>query len=622
MDALTLDFSKYYNDIIEALKEVYGHEYGHIIERRFKNMEIITYANKSGIFHYHAFLESLKTKELCVKFLNQIGIDTSKFNITSYADKFPEELQTLIVGYLDSENAFKWDRFADTFRAFDEEKAKGYSKENIIDAQIEFINFIRNGKEDITKETYEDFKKTGEYVEILNIVKKYNQIFNELVLEMKSYLESIKKYKDYYINEDRRYKKILEDAAISLYSSIGYQLPEGIMNILNNYPTIEEVISKFFGSKIDSKLYIEYFSVVDEMKLKNESTPKYDKDKILLYRMMYFKNMGIDIDPLGDNYYEIIKREDVKRIIPPQDIVGKLTEEKNMQLKMVNYRFVCENENFVKCLNYYGNSDNNRDMLYEIIGRQKVCNLGGSSTKDSFVSFVFLTMREYQCGIMDYIAIHEIIHAIESQELFNTRIKGDYRCGFESPMFDSKLSIHPHRRTYRKYERLNENITDMFALEVRSVLHKKGIYIMEPKEHTKTNEGNHNTSKITKEMLTPFLERYRKLIVGARISGTLDRLKECIGVDNFEKLNDIIDYVDVLCERGLEEKINKGLVDDLIYREYAMQLRRLEAVYASMEECYILSKQRDINSIEINRNNTFKRIATDDIYNDYKGRFY
>ena len=88
------------------------------------------------------------------------------------------------------------------------------------------------------------------------------------------------------------------------------------------------------------------------------------------------------------------------------------------------------------------------------------------------------------------------------------------------------------------------------------------------------------------------------------------------------QINDIIDYVDALCERGLEEKINKGLVDDLIYREYAMQLRRLEAVYASMEECYILSKQRDINSIEINRNNTFKRIATDDIYNDYKGRFY
>ena len=74
MDALTLDFSKYYNDIISALKEVYGHEYGDIIEERFKSIEITTYANKSGIFHYYTFLERTKSKELCIKFLNRIGI--------------------------------------------------------------------------------------------------------------------------------------------------------------------------------------------------------------------------------------------------------------------------------------------------------------------------------------------------------------------------------------------------------------------------------------------------------------------------------------------------------------------------------------------------------------------
>lgn len=622
MDAFTLDFSKHNNDIINVLKEVYGYEYGDIIEERFRDTKIITYVNKRGMFHYHSFLERLKSKELCIKFLNRIGIDTSIYNITSYADEFPEDLKKIINEYLDDEYAFSLKSFSDTFGAFDEKKTKGQSKENIIDEQINFINFLRKESIPITGETYQDFKNTNEYDEILNIVNRYNEIYDELVLEMNDYLESIKKYKDYYKSENERYKKILENSAISLYSNIGYRLPEGITNVLNEYPTIEEVISAFFGTTIDSKLYLEYFSIEDEMKLNSSATSDYDKELILRFRMKYFKNMGIDIDPWKDDYYEVIKREDVKSIIPPLEIVDQIKDGKSIQLKMANFRFVCENESFISILNYFGSNDNNKNYLYDIIGEEQVCNVRGSSPEKSFIPLVFLTIRDYQCGIMDYIAIHEIIHAIESQELFNAKLKGDYRCGFEQPIYDSKLSRYPHQKRKRKYERFNETVTDMLTYEAITILHKKGIYIIEPKEHTKANEGDHNTWKTTKEMLKPFLEKFRPLIINARICGTLDRLKACIGEDNFEELNNIIDFVDSLCERRLEEKINKGMVDDYIYKEYMIQVKRLEKVYASMEECYRFRKQNDNDIALKEKYNMIKRVATDDNYNIDKRRFY
>lgn len=622
MDALTLDFSKYYNDIINALKEVYGHEYGDIIEERFKDTQIITYANKMGMYYYHKFLQRMKSKELCIKFLERIGIDTSKFNITSYADDFSIEIKELIKEYLDCEYAFELKCFQEKFGSFDEKKTKCQSEESIIDEQIDFINFLRKGSTRVTKETYDEFKKTKEYEEILNITIRYNEIYDELSLEMSTYLENIKKYMDYYNSENERWKKMLEKAAVSLYSRINYQLPEPIMNVLNECATTEEAIDKFFGTSIVAKLYLEYFGIIDEMKLQNESTSKYDKDLILRFRMKYFKNMGIDVNPWEDEYYEVIKRDDVKSIIPSYDIVSQIQDGKKIELDMANFRFICENDTFIKLLNYYGNTDSNKNMLYEIIVKEQVCNVRGGTPQKSFIPIIFLTMRDYQGGIMDYIVLHELIHAIESQELFNPRIKGDYRCGFEPTMADSKLSRYHHRKEKRKYERLNENITDMFTAEARDILHKKGIYIMEPKEHTKVNEGDHNTFKTTKEMLKPFLEKYRPLIINARICGTLDRLKMCIREDNFEELNDIIDRVDSLCERGLEVKINSGIVDDYIYKEYMIQLKRLERVYASMEECYRFRKQNDNNIILKEKLNMIKKVATDDNYNDYKGRFY
>lgn len=583
MDVFTLDFSKYYDDIILALKEVFGYEYGDIIEERFKSIYITTYANKSGIINYYWFLESIKSKELCIKFLNRIGIDTSKYNITSYADDFTGELETYIDGYLNGQNAFKCQLLPDSFRAFNQEKAKD---SNVTDTQIKFINFIRKNREPITEETYDEFKKTSEYEEILTIAQRYNEIYDELAVEMNAYLESIKIYKDYNKSENERYKKILESAALTLYSRIAYQLPDEILDVLNKCDTFENIISKFFGTTIDSKLYLEYFSVEDELKLNSPNTSDYDKKWIMYYRKKYFQNMGLDIDAWNDDYHEIMKREDAQKLIPPQDVIMQIEDGKTVQLQMANFKFVRENDTFIRASKKFGETDHNKNLLYNIMKDPQVCITGGSSPTKTFIPLMFLTMRGYQCGIMDYIVLHEIIHAIEAEKIFNTTIKGDFRCGFEPCIYGSKVSLYPHAKTRRKYERFNETMTDMFALEARGVLHKKGIYFMEPKEHTKTYEGDHNTSKLLKEMLKPFLDNYRPLIINARILGTMDRLKYRIGEENFEELNDIIDFVDSLVEKGLEVKTTQNINDDPLVIEFKKQIQRLAKVYASMAECY------------------------------------
>jgi len=98
--------------------------------------------------------------------------------------------------------------------------------------------------------------------------------------------------------------------------------------------------------------------------------------------------------------------------------------------------------------------------------------------------------------------------------------------------------------------------------------------------------GNSNTSIVLKKLLTPFMERYRDLIIDARICGNMDNLINHIGKDNFEELNDIIDYIDMLVEMGLCEKLNEKDMEDRLVVEYINELKKMSNVYADMDKHY------------------------------------
>lgn len=192
MDAFTLDFSDYYEDILSAFKAVFGYKYSSIIDERMSNVLITTYSNYDGIKEYYEFLEDAMSKELCIKFLNKIGYD---IEVDSYVDDFDEEIKKLINIYLDGDYAFKptFQIFPDTFRAFNDDESTLCSKDTIINNRIKFINNILN--KNITKDTYYEFIKTDEYKKFMKLIEKYNLIYISLCDEMNNYLESIKKYK-------------------------------------------------------------------------------------------------------------------------------------------------------------------------------------------------------------------------------------------------------------------------------------------------------------------------------------------------------------------------------------------------------------------------------------------
>lgn len=509
MNALKLDFTKNYGDIISSFKEVFGIEYTDIINERLNNVLLTTYYTHNDIYNYYLFLEEVKSRELCIEFLKTIGID---LNINNYYNKFEGKTKELVDLYLDGEYAFiyPFNHMPDSFRVFALEMENDKIKEN----KLKFIRSITND-ENITIDS-------KEYNKLLPLMNKYNEIYSKLCEKMSEYLDSIKIYKEYYYSELRRLNEIKERKVIEFFDEI---------NELYDLSLEKE--------DINSKLLIEYF-YEDNIDKKNEFIDKYN--------------------------------------FIPKEILDKIKRSKEKKKEEIEKEFIMESDTFKSSIKYFYPCNESREYLYLMIKRRQVC-IHAGIVDDKLIPLMFLTLRTSEFGETDYIILHELIHALESE----ISSEYDYRCGFEPRVYVGEKSSHIYKTNKRKYERFNETVADIFALEVLNNLRSKNIYLLDDKHILKENH-NQNTSQILKHILSPFIERYRNEIIYARITGDFSNLFNTMGKDNFENLNDIIDYIDMLIEMGLETFLMNKEYSNKLVMEYINELKKLSNLYDDMSK--------------------------------------
>lgn len=585
MEAFNIDIKYNQQDIIDALIDVLGREYTSMIINRFSNIYLVPYIDYNGAYSYHRFLMSCKSKMMSIKFLKIIGIDVSKYNVTSYADDFPKELEELCEGILGGSWVFE-KVMQDSpvgFKSFIDKYTSGHTDDYILENKLKFINAVKRVDiAPITEGNYDEFVDTLEYKRIEALAIYYCGIYEGLLIQMNQYLNSIKEYEEYYRSENDRKRKLYNDSRITLFKELESSLRGRIKEQIDKQEDIESKAKTLLSNSVEHKCSIEYFSDEDEAKLNNPNVNDFDKEWILRYRMSFFQSMGIEVNIFMDDYYELIKRDDVKELIINSRFANEVTRLRKYYLEKANERFIKESDAYDKALAYFTKCEANENAVYEILKKTKVCVNSGYDEKRVFKPIIYMTIRDWQCGCMDYVLIHEIIHAIECVCYDISQ----YSCGFESQMFNAPLSEYDHCEEKRKYERFNEVIVDLLAKEVVELLRKRGIYILDDELRTLSDFSRFNTSRIVKDMVRPFYEKYRSLIIEARMTGKMFLLTHYVGKDNFEELNAIIDYVDVLVEKGLISKLENNEVEDPLVVEYHMQLERLERVYGDMGDTY------------------------------------
>ena len=585
MNPYTLDFSENKMNILDALIEVYGDDYSKLITERFNLIYFTPYVNYEGINSYYRFLIGCKSRELSLKMLNVVGVNVDKYNVSNYADEFNEELKNICEKLIGGSYSFE-PLFSDTpygFRSFISKYNTGYSDDYIIEQKILFINELKNDDFGIvTCDNYEEFTKTDEYKRIEAIAIYYSGVYDSLLYTMNKYIETIKEYNDFYKKELERKRALFEKKRIELFKTLKRGLRGRIKDYINSLDSEEEQAKALLSSNVEYTSDIEYFADEYESKINDPNVEEHNKKWIYSCRMKFFKSMGLDINPWGDNYNEVIQREDVKSLIVYSVFANEITRLRKLYLEEAQKEFILTSKEYKDACGYFADNEGNRNAIYTIMSKLQVCVNGGHNQDLKFIPLVYYTIRGWQCGCMDYVLLHEIVHAIECVSLNNM----EHGCGFEPNIDNPEYSTKDHHDKKRKYERLNEVMTDFLAIEVCEVLHKKDIYLLDDKLLTLTDIDNFNTSKTLKDLLRRFYRKYRKYILEARLKGDLTCLTDYIGEDNFEELNDIIDTIDVLIEKGLSDKLRDNKDDDPLVIEYNNLRNRLKEVYRCMDDTF------------------------------------
>ena len=395
---------------------------------------------------------------------------------------------------------------------------------------------------------------------------------------------------------------------LTIYEEIKDSIPKDIkQNLEEKFPNIEERINFLLNFDSNDEGAIEFFSSKYSDDLENPSLPSYKKSEILTGRIGYLKGLGIAINYLDyEKYTEIIKREEVKKLIPSEDLIDKIIDDKIEVKRRAQRICIYRNEYFIKSVDniakralptsntpgflYESIRSSAEDALYHQIKRGNSCCLPLKleiNLKSKQIPIMFLLITRNESAQLDYVFLHELIHAIE----FNKCLLNE-NWGFD---ICNKIYVNSYNQDFRMYERLNETITDMIAEKIRKKLFKKGIYLDENKKMTDTKiMKNRNTDNILKIMLYPLFDKVEQELLDAKLTGSTENFVTLIGLENFQDLNDAINKVDYLIQKeNLKEKLENKNYEDPTILEYYNQLARVKTIYEDIDNHLLEQNKTD-----------------------------
>ena len=568
MSVLNLDFSIYKKDIVEAYIEIFGEEYREFLEQRADKIMTLVYLQDRDVSDYFFSQIDCKRKELGVKFLNQIGFNIDSQNI-DYTIELPKEANDILGEFLGP--------FVYWFNTYREPYLMNIEYDNI---PINIINKLKSSNTpNVTIDNYKDFKTSEEYQKIVDKIKYFKSVYQELLKEMKDYQgKEQADYLDFFETENLRTQEISNEFILYAYKKFEKYLPREIIDRLNALYSDDNEKAYAIIGLLKGKNDIEYFSLNDEKELEkiNFENPDDEIRYIYIERLSYFKKLGINIEKIPNSleelhkmYQTLIARDDVKKIIPSFDLVKTYEKCKEQAIDFTERKTVFTSKSVEKAREKYGEDFTGLNLatLFNFTKAKTVTSEYKNNINGKNQILITISPSEKSSGVLDYVYLHEFCHALEED------LEHNEGCGFEDWSEKYKLASNPYLLNKRFFETINETVTDIFAIKAKEILHKKGIY-MANENYLKSNLNSLNTNVILKNMLMPFINNYYSEIKQFRLYHDKKPLFDAIGEDNFLELNDIINLTSYLISATSDN------YEELMQSENIQeQFQRLNALY-------------------------------------------
>lgn len=578
---LNIRTSNYQLLIREVFLKVIGEKYRSKANENLKNVVYISYNNVEGIKNYREYLLRTKRDVLACEFFESIGVDITKFKLRKYDTSNYLEFEELIRTYFGSKVGFDVPTLKLGIKAF----SSGLEEDEV--AKLEQISFLNNylfgGENIINEANYEEFKSTSVYKRVDKQIQTWISKFEEQQQEYKKYKDSLESLREYVEEKEKRLSFIQEENIKAIYEYIKDSFPlkwqERIKNIYKNEESAVKILGKlddYFGFSIFEYKYSEL--------LKNGTVA--EKKNILKRRLEHFKNLKviesipISFEEMNNLYNNLMASDSIRDFIPPVSLRKELINLKKELYRESKKALLLEDSLFQESIRENKISKQTAVDIAYTLYKNPIFVTKTSDENDVYYTLLYYTIRSCDGGLLDDILIHEFIHLFT---LFNLTDK-DIMSGFDS-IFGGNDPRNNYNDKYRLYERFNETLTDIITEKVSYVLHNElKIFILEEKWSIRPYIDL-NTSSILRNLIYPFVDEFFDLIIESIINEDLNIVFNVIGKSNFEKLIDILNYIDNLVEYfKLNEIIKNNDTTSIYYRLYLESIEEIMKIYDDMKE--------------------------------------
>lgn len=563
--------NKYNSLIIEAYTNVYGDKYRDIITNRINSSMIYMYDDSIFIEDHVKFLRHCKRNMYRVQLLTKLGINVKEEYKNNYVKCLPKGYEN-IIKILIGKNQFK---------DINNAPICNFTKDDNIEEKIDIINLFL--KEKITIKNYDEFKKTIKYSQILYVVRKLAKLYQEQIKDYEEFKDGFKNELDIVKKYRENNNNLCHEKMLDVIKEIYPLLPINLQNMLND-KSDNELIKIIYSDNnvIETPIFV--FFNEDNMKLLEKlKDGSIEARTIRSYQFDYLRKLGIQIpqvfvNDLANNLKEYFDFINKLEIIPNKDNMIKIDEIGKRKALEYKKDMIIKNDSYAPIFDYTLNNTLSSDwerteiIVFDTLYNHVNCTSIFKDKDDKYVPAIFIS-KDCNSGYRSYTFIHEIGHAIgiDSDNLTAFRNMPDY---LERNKYESK---------YRKYERFNETLVDIFALRALSYLEGNDIFIIEDKEVTNHDRININTPWILKQALVPLIANYRKEIIDFKLNANLYILINAIGKDNFEELIDIINKLDYLNDQKIYLETIDDDLDD-INNKIKNELIRLSLLYKKIDK--------------------------------------
>lgn len=563
--------NKYNYLIIEAYTNVYGEKYRDIITNRINSSMIYIYDDPIFIEDHIKFLRHCKRNMYRMQLLIKLGINVKDEYKTNYVNSLPANYQN-IIRILIGKNQFK---------DINNAPICNFTKNYNIEEKIDIINLFL--KEKITVKNYDEFKKTIKYSQILYVVKKLTKLYQEQIKDYEEFKNSFKKELDIVKIYRENNNNLCHKKMIDVIKEIYPLLPINLQNRLNDKSDNELIKIIYSDNNVIETPIFCFFNEANMKLLEKLKDGSIKARTIRSYQFDYLRKLDIQIpqvfvNNLANNLEEYFEFLNKLEIMPNKDNMKKMDEIGKRKALEYKKDMIMKNNSYVPIFEYILNntlsSDKERieSIVFDTLYNHINCTSIFKNKDNKYIPGIFIS-KDCNSGYRSYTFIHEIGHAIgiDSDNLTAFKNMPDY---LERNKYESK---------YRKYERFNETLVDIFALRALSYLEGNNIFIIEDKEVTNHDRININTPGILKQALIPLISNFRKEVIDFKLNANLYILINAIGSVNFEELIDIINKLDYLND----QKIYLETIDDdlnNINSEIKNELIRLNLLYKKIDK--------------------------------------